>query len=260
MTAERKEHVLITGAVGGLGTAMTHRLLREGHDIIACDRQTEGVSEWLHACPAEYRDRVSFFPLDVTKEEQIAALAETLRSRGVHIAYLVNNAGIHGAGTESRVWERTLRVNIHGTFYLTRTFSPPMKERRFGRIVNLASLAAYQATGDGGPYAAAKAAVTGYTRSTALELAPYDITVNAIAPGLILHDGLKVVFSDQELEKLARHVPLGRPGKPEEIAATVSFLFSDGAAYMTGQTLHVASICRVKSLPTERSLVRAACL
>lgn len=232
-------HVLVTGAVGGLGTAMVQRLLGEGHTVIACDRQADLAGDWLQRLPADRQGRVSFFPLDVTKEDQVNALADTLRAKGVHIAYLVNNAGIHGAGTESRVWERTLRVNIHGTFYLTRAFSQAMKERRFGRIVNLASLSAYHPLGEQGPYAAAKAAITGYTRSTALDLAPHGVTANAIAPGLILHDGLRVVFSDRELEDMVRPVPAGRAGKPEEIAATVSFLCSDDAAYITGQTIHV---------------------
>ncbi|MBI3797767.1 MAG: SDR family oxidoreductase [Deltaproteobacteria bacterium] len=239
MANQQHGQVLITGAVGGLGTAMVQRLLGEGYTIIACDRQVDHAGEWLQRLPADQQDRVSFYPLDVTKEDQVNALADTLRAKGVHIAYLVNNAGIHGAGTESRVWERTLRVNIHGTFYLTRAFSQAMKERRFGRIVNLASLSAYHPTGEQGPYAAAKAAITGYTRSTALDLAAYDVTVNAIAPGLILHEGLKVVFSDQELDAIARRVPAGRAGKPTEIAATVAFLFSDDAAYITGQTIHV---------------------
>ena len=231
--------VLVTGAVGGLGTAMAQRLLGEGYTIIACDRAENQAGEWLQRLPADQGERVSFYPLDVTKEEQVHALADTLRSKGVHVAYLVNNAGIHGAGMESRVWERTLRVNLYGTFYLTRAFSLAMKEQRFGRIVNLASLSAYHAVGEQGPYAAAKAAITGYTRSTALDLAPYSVTVNAIAPGLILHDGLKVVFSDAELERMAHGIPVGRAGKPGEIAATVSFLFSDDAAYITGQTIHV---------------------
>lgn len=239
MTNPTRGQVLVTGAVGGLGTAMVQRLLHEGHTIVACDRAQDQAGAWLERIPAEQRSRVEFHPLDVTKEEQVNALAETLRGKGIHIAYLVNNAGIHGAGTESRVWERTLRVNTYGTFYLTRVLAPAMKERRFGRIVNLASLSAYHALGEQGPYAAAKAAITGYTRSVALDLASHGVTVNAIAPGLILHDGLKVVFSDKELDRMAQGIPVGRAGKPEEIAATVSFLLSDDAAFITGQTIHV---------------------
>ncbi len=123
-------HVLITGAVGGLGTAMVQRLLQEGHTIIACDRNTDAAGEWLERLPAEHQNRVQFHPLDVTKEDQVDALANALREQGVHVAYLINNAGIFGAGTESRVWERTLRVNIHGTFYMTRAFSQAMVAQR----------------------------------------------------------------------------------------------------------------------------------
>jgi NAD(P)-dependent dehydrogenase (short-subunit alcohol dehydrogenase family) len=239
MSTQLQGHTLITGAVGGLGTAMVQRLLGAGHTIIACDRAQEQAGAWLDRLPADQQQRVTFYPLDVTKEEQVNALADTLRGKGMHIAYLVNNAGIHGAGTESRVWERTLRVNIHGTFYLTRAFSPAMKAKRFGRIVNLASLSAYHPLEDQGPYAAAKAAIAGFTRSTALDLARDGVTVNAIAPGLILHDGLKVVFSDAELARMGSGIPVGRPGKPEEIAATVAFLLSNDAAFITGQTIHV---------------------
>jgi NAD(P)-dependent dehydrogenase (short-subunit alcohol dehydrogenase family) len=243
MSKSNKGHVLITGAVGGLGTAMVQRLLHEGYAIIACDRRDDTVNEWLQQLPANGRERVQFHPLDVSKEELVSKFAEKLHGQGLQVAYLVNNAGIHGAGgpanTESRVWERTLRVNLHGTYYLTRAFSQAMKDRGFGRIVNLASLSAYNPLGEQAPYAAAKAAITGYTRSAALDLAKYGVTVNAIAPGLILHDGLKVVFSDEELKHMAKDIPVKRPGKPEEIAATVAFLLSDDAAFITGQTIHV---------------------
>jgi len=236
-------HALVTGAVGGLGTAMVRRLLNEGYSIIACDRRESLAGDWLMQLPADQHERVKFYPLDVSKEEQVNALAHTLGTEGIHIAYMINNAGINGAGEvwalESRIWERVLRVNLYGTFYMTRAFSHAMIEQRFGRIVNLASLYAYH-PGDGeAPYAAAKAGITGYTRSTALDLAPHGITVNVIAPGIIWHEGLQDVVSEDTVTKWSQRIPVRRAGKPEEIAATVAFLCSDDAAYITGQTIHV---------------------
>jgi NAD(P)-dependent dehydrogenase (short-subunit alcohol dehydrogenase family) len=222
---------------------MVRRLLDEGHKIIACDRREGLVGDWLMQLPAEQRERVKFYPLDVTREEQVNALAHTLGGEGIHVAYLVNNAGINGAGEvwalESRIWERVLRVNLYGTFYLTRAFSHAMIEKRFGRIVNVASLYAYHPGAGEAPYAAAKAGITGYTRATALDLAQYGVTVNVIAPGLIWHEGLRGVVPEDMAAKITRRVPVGRAGKPEEIAATVAFLCSDDAAYITGQTIHV---------------------
>lgn len=243
MTSQPHGHALVTGAVGGLGTAMVRRLLNESYSIIACDRRESVVGDWLMQLPAEQRERVQFYPLDVSKEDQVNALAHTLGGKGIHIAYVINNAGINGAGEvwalESRVWERVLRVNLYGTFYMTRAFSHAMIEKRFGRIINLASLYAYHPGEGEAPYAAAKAGITGYTRSTALDLAPHGITVNVIAPGIIWHEGLKGVVPEDAVAKMARRVPVGRVGKPEEIAATVAFLCSDDAAYITGQTIHV---------------------
>ncbi|MDP1671366.1 MAG: SDR family oxidoreductase, partial [Alphaproteobacteria bacterium] len=107
------------------------------------------------------------------------------------------------------------------------------------RIVNVASLYAYHPGSGQGPYAAAKAAITGFTRSTALDLAKYGITVNDIAPGIIWHDRLEGVIPGTELQDLGKSVPMGRVGKPDEIAATMVFLTSEGASYITGQTIHV---------------------
>lgn len=243
MTHDPHGHALVTGAVGGLGTAIVRRLLTEGYTITACDRRENLAGEWLMRIPAEPRKRVNFYPLNVASEEQVIELARTLDEEKIHIAYLVNNAGINGAGEvwalESRVWERVLRVNLYGTFYLTRAFTHAMIEKGFGRIVNLASLYAYHPGEGEAPYAAAKAGITGYTRSTALDLAQHGITVNVIAPGIIWHEGLKGVVPEEVAAKMARRVPAGRAGKPEEIAATVAFLCSDDAAYITGQTIHV---------------------
>ncbi|MSP43971.1 MAG: SDR family oxidoreductase [Alphaproteobacteria bacterium] len=236
-------HAIITGALGGLGTAMTEKLCGMGIPVIATDRRAEDFDPWRQALPVDMRDLVSFYPLDVTREEPVNQLAATLTARKIDVAYLINNAGIQGPGKpwemETKTWMRVMNVNITGTFHMTRAFSEAMVNRGFGRIVNLASLAAYQPMRNQGPYSAAKAAVTGYTRSTAMDLARHGITVNVIAPGLIMHPRLEDVDTGTNFQDMAVGIPMGRTGRPEEIGATVAFLCSEGASYITGQTIHV---------------------
>ena len=222
---------------------MVERLIADGTPVVACDRREEDLPRWLDALDSAHRGRVIFHPLDVTREEQVVALARALAGEGIEIPYLVNNAGIQVPGRldafETRRWDLVMDVNLRGTFHLMRAFSGPMVERGFGRIVNLASVYAYH-PGRGQPaYAAAKAAITGLTRSSALDLARKGVTVNAIAPGLIDHPRLREAIPPDDFQALLAQVPAGREGRPEEIAATVVFLLSDEAGYITGQTLHV---------------------
>jgi len=192
----RNERVatLVTGALGGLGTAIVDRLLDDGGEVIVCDRRAEDLPAWLERFAPDKRPRIEFHPVDLTKESQVDDLRRVLVEERVHVDRLVNNAGIQGAADvwkmDSKTWERVLRVNLFGTFYMTRAFSQQMVERGFGRIVNFASVYAYHPGPGQSPYAAAKAGIIGYTHSTALDLAPHGVTVNVIAPGLIWHERL----------------------------------------------------------------------
>lgn len=237
-------YALVTGAIGGLGTAIVKRLIAAGIPVIGTDRRGEDLDAWRNeALSADEQRAFTFYPLDVTKEDQVDDLATMLSVQGTPVAYLINNAGIQGNSKpwelDSKTWERVLRVNMHGTFYLTRAFSKAMVDRGFGRIVNFASLYAFHPGVGQGPYAAAKAGVSGYTRSIALDLAKHGVTANVIAPGMIWHERLRGVLPDSEFDKMFAQIPAGRSGKPEEIAGAVAFFCSEESSYVTGQTLHV---------------------
>ena len=237
-------HALITGAIGGLGTAMTKMMIDQGIPVIGCDRKADELDAWrARELTEEQSKLVTLFPLDITKEEHVAEFATELEQRGIHIAYLINNAGIQGPGKawemDTKTWDRVVKVNMYGTFFLCRAFTKQMVDAGFGRILNFASLAAYDPPRDWGSYAAAKAGVLGYTRSLALDLARYAITVNVIVPGLIMHEGLRGTIPDKFFENMAKEIPMKRTGKPEEIAAAAGFFMSEGSSFVTGQTMHV---------------------
>jgi 3-oxoacyl-[acyl-carrier protein] reductase len=225
---------IVTGAARGIGEAIARRLHAEGFDVALADIDVDGAERVAGELGA------SAFEHDVRELDSWERLAAQLED--VHV--LVNNA----ARTEFRSffeievdeWDDVLTTNLRGVYLGCRVVGALLRERGAGRIVNLASDAAFAASGGSGVhYAASKAGVVAVTRRAATELAPYGVTVNAVAPAAIDGSLAREVLRERLDEKLA-DIPVGRLGRAEEVAALVSFLCSDDAGYITGATLDVS--------------------
>lgn len=231
---------IVTGAARGIGEAIARRLHADGYRVALADIDADGAER----VAAELGDDARFFLHDVRELDSWNVLLADVRAEwGEELHALVNNA----ARTEFRSffdidvaeWDDVLATNLRGTYLGCCVVGESMRERGRGRIVNLASDAAFAASGGSGVhYAASKAGVVAVTRRAATELAPYGVTVNAIAPAAIDGPLARDVLRDRLEEKLV-DIPVGRLGRPEEVAALVSFLVSDDAGYITGATLDV---------------------
>lgn len=233
------KRALVTGGSGGIGAAICKRLAADGHHVIVHANRSLGKAEAVVAeiiAAGGSGEAVSF---DVTDRAATAAALAALLEAGT-IQILINNAGIHSdavfPGMSGEQWDSVLDVSLNGFFNVTQPLTMPMIRTRWGRIVNISSIAGI--TGNRGQvnYSAAKAALHAAGKSLALELASRGITVNAVAPGIIATDMIEGVFDAETIKKL---VPMQRAGKPEEIAELVAFLASDRAAYISGQVISI---------------------
>jgi 3-oxoacyl-[acyl-carrier protein] reductase len=234
---------LVTGAQQGIGKAIALAYGREGASVVINYLDNQAAAEEIASQIRALGQRAVPLAGDVAQAADVRRMVEAGESLG-GIDILVNNAGIFPRVefldmTEAQ-WDEVLNVNLKGTFLCTQAVAQKLVERgRPGAVINLASSAAFRSSPRGVHYVASKAGIVGVTRATALELAPYRVRVNAIAPGTTDTAQPRYGMSEEELQAAGRQVPLGRMGTPADVADLAVFLASDEARHITGQTIHV---------------------
>lgn len=237
---------LVTGGGTGIGAAIVERLASLGARVACAYNKSRASAEALTGKLAAQGKIVWLVRMDVANEAEVRDGVEAVvRHFGAPVDILVNNAGdnlqpMTVDRMDKELWDRVMAINLGGAFLCAKHCIPAMKERRSGRIVNITSISARTGGGPGSAhYVASKAGLEGFTRALAKEMAPFGVTVNGVAPGLIttpIHDRTN---TPESLEKLRQTIPLARIGMPEETARVVSFLISDEASYITGEIIAV---------------------
>ena len=238
---------LVTGAARGIGKAIADLFAQNGAHVVYSDVDLPVVKESAAASADG-----EALALDVTDAGQVEAVVADIVKRHGQLDIAVNNAGVNTLAHRVTIdqfppeeWERILKVDLHGVFLVSRAVAGVMRRRKSGRIINIASIAGLVPLRLQCPFIAAKAGVVNLTRGMALELGPHGILVNGIAPGSTLTDGTRKLFYGEDgtfrgsVQQMLAHVPLGRPGMPDEIAHAALFLAAPESSYVNGHILTV---------------------
>ncbi|MBT2696013.1 SDR family oxidoreductase [Bacillus sp. ISL-40] len=232
-----------SGSKKGIGRTIALTLAKQGASVVVADINMDGIQDTVHAI-TEAGGKALGVELNVTSKESNDAMVEKVLQTFGRIDILVNNAGISQKVTVQDMTlediSRVFNVNMFGLFLCTQSVLETMKKQKYGRIISLSSVSAKRGGGVfGGPhYSASKAAVLGFSKNLAREVALDGITVNCVAPGLVNTDIWKSLPEDQAKEVVAG-IPMGRPGETKEIAATIAFLVSEEASYITGEEVDI---------------------
>ena len=235
-------YALITGASRGIGRAIAERLAKDGYTVIINYRSNTVAAEETKAAIEAAGGKAELLPFDVSdgKAIEAALTAWDAAHEGEHISVLINNAGIRKDGLlvfmNEDDWHHVMQTTTEGFYYTTHHVLSGMLRARKGRIVNIASVSGVSGLPGQANYSASKAALIGATKALSKEVAARKVTVNAVAPGFIATD----MTADLDEAELKKMIPAGRFGQPDEVAALVSFLCSDEAAYITGQVITIA--------------------
>lgn len=239
---------LVTGGARGIGAAVALRLAQDGHDVAVLDLASDSCADAVSAVQAAGR-RALPVGADVSDVQAVARAVEQVSERLGPPLVLVNNAGIQRDHVLAKMtvdeWDVVQQVHLRGAFLMCRAVQPAMREAGWGRMVNLSSTAALGNVGQAN-YSAAKAGLQGFTRTLALELGRYGITVNSVAPGYTITDmtrstAARIGVSIDELSKdVVAGIPVGRAGQPEDIAHAVAYFCDERSGFVSGQVLYVA--------------------
>jgi 3-oxoacyl-[acyl-carrier protein] reductase len=233
---------IVTGGSRGIGRAIAERLAGSGAAVVVNYRGNAAAAEATVATITAAGGTAIAIQGDVSQPEDVEHLVKTTLERFGHIDILVNNAGITRDTLLLRMkesdFDEVIATNLRGVFLCTRAVLRPMTKQRFGRIINITSVVGLTGNAGQANYAAAKAGILGFTKSTAREMASRGITVNAVAPGFIETE-MTDALNEETRKAILATIPLGRFGQPAEVAGLVCFLASDAGAYISGQTLTI---------------------
>ena len=242
----KEEVALVTGAASGIGFACARTLLLQGARVLVNDLNEgplEDARQALAGSDGIEADQILTAAADVTDADAVAGMFQRVLGQWGAVSILVNNAGVSGgrralAEITADMWDEMMAANVRGMYLCTRCVLPHMYKRAWGRVVNMASIAAISGRlMASAHYSAAKGAIAAFTRRVAIEAAPHNVAVNCVAPGLTADTGFTRAVTGDLLEQYLERIPAGRPATCDEIAELVAFLCSRHAGYIIGQTI-----------------------